>query len=186
MKVAAAFLLYALLLGSSIAQECTSITEEEIIEVIANTIEERATEGAHPPTTILLFDFNFNCLAPGCSPNTSRSLTLTADTEVYYGGTEFERQVYQVDIDCISVGGGPPEWAPSSNGRSSHLTNQSDQDLFLLTPTLVNCSECNIFHPAADSTFHCVGMEPYSFATVYARTHVLRYRIFPLLGAFRL
>ena len=158
MTVAAALLLYALLLGSSIAQECPLITEDEIIEVIGNTIDSLATEGAHPPQLILLMEVNFNCLAPGCSENTYRSLTVTADVEVYYGGASSVREVYQVDIDCITTRGGPPEWAPTSDGRNSLLTDPSDQEVLLLTPTLTNCSECDIFNRAADRTFHCVGM----------------------------
>ena len=158
MKIAAAFLLCALLLGVTSAQECTSITEDEIAIVLIREVNMRLSEGVSDVTSVRVNNFNLNCLASGCSVNTYRSLTVTANISYAAPNTGSETQaIFLTDINCIFENN-QPRWSGASDAGSEVLNSQKDIEVRLHAPALTNCTECNGLR--GDPTFHCVGMGP--------------------------
>ena len=155
MKIAAAFLLCALLFfGTSAQEECSFITEEELETVFVNEVAVIIPEGVDPPQSVQLVRYNFSCLAPGRSRGMYRSLTVTAEVVYLLVNTE-SRTVFLLDIACVTIGN-MVRWSPVSTVGSALLTDPSQIDFYLSTKAFTKCSECNGLN--GDQTYHCVGM----------------------------
>ena len=151
MKIAPSFLLCALLLGATTAQECPEITEQQIRIVLINEFN---TTGVISEVDVI--DFNINCLASGCTFGMYRSLTVTVSFEFEVAGSRL-MSVFQIDIDCI-FDDGKPDWARTATTDPVNLVTPSEIAIRFNTPTLTNCTECN--RDQGDGTFHCVGTQP--------------------------
>ena len=183
MKIIVAVVFVALGFSLTTAQECSEITENQLELVFLNAVLERLPEGTPEPTALdRLHEYNFNCLAPGCTRDTYRSLTVTANYSYTTTSRVINREVRQLDVKCVFGMDGQPEWESSPAFGSSLIANDNELiDLLLRGDTQESCASCNVLQASSD-IYHCVGKtnfvhRSYTYIHTYIHTFTMNLHI---------